>query len=244
MPETAIQAGAPVPKPDMSPTQYAPASIKKPHRSLPHRILHLCASLRVTVVLFLLSIILIFYGTWAQVDASIWTVVKTYFRGFYAFIPFKILFFRTIDIPENYGIPFPGGWTLGTLLLINLLAAHFVRFRLRWKRAGVLVLHSGIVVMMLGEFFTGMFAIEGRMVIVQGYKSNFVESDRRVELAVVDRSNPQKDDEIQVPGSFLKDSAQLKAEELPFDIEVAHFMANSAVIPVKDKERNPATNGV
>src|SRR5207237_7069133 len=97
-----------------APVPAAPAAQKRP-RSLPYRVLEFCASLRVTVVLFVLAFILVFFGTWAQVDASIWTVVKTYFRWWFVWIPFKVLAFRTIDIPESYGIPFPGGWTLGAL---------------------------------------------------------------------------------------------------------------------------------
>src|SRR5438270_13988928 len=117
MPDTATKAVA-------APGGMTPApSIEKPARGLPYKILQFCASLRVTVVLFVLSFILVFYGTWAQVDASIWTVVKQYFRWWYAWIPLKTILFRTVDIPENYAIPFPGGWTLGALLLVNLLAA-------------------------------------------------------------------------------------------------------------------------
>src|SRR5262249_18987910 len=80
---------------------------------------------------------------------------------------------------------FAGGWLLGAALLVNLLAAHLVRFRLSWKRSGILLIHSGIIVMMLGELVTGMFAIEGNMVIDQGASSNYVVHNRTPELAVV-----------------------------------------------------------
>src|ERR1700730_16196113 len=99
MQDTAIQAGAQAPGPHATTSPPAPSPATKKHaRSLPHIILDFCASLRVTVVLFLLAFLLVFYGTWAQVDAGIWTVVKQYFRWWYVFIPFKILVFRTIYI--------------------------------------------------------------------------------------------------------------------------------------------------
>ena len=50
--------------------------------------------------------------------------------------------------------PFPGGWLLGSVLLVNLLAAHAIRFKLSWKRSGILLLHAGIILMMIGEFIT------------------------------------------------------------------------------------------
>jgi hypothetical protein len=243
MQDTAIQAGSPTPRRTAPSSTPAPA-IKKQVRGLPYKTLEFCASLRVTVVLFVLAFALVFYGTWAQVDAGTWTVVNQYFRWFYVYIPLKILVFRAIDIPENYGIPFPGGWTLGVLLLVNLLAAHAIRFKLSWKRSGIMILHTGLIVMMLGEFFTGVFAIEGRMTIVEGYASNFVERDRHYELAIVDRSEPKVDDEYRVPGSFLKDGNLVQHAELPFDIEVVRYMTNSTIRRLKDKESNSATVGV
>src|SRR5689334_13228688 len=116
--------------------------VRKPE-TLPLRALKALASLRLTVILFVLSILLVFCGTLAQVDAGIWTVVNHYFRAFYVWIPLQVfshfgaVFFRFLGFPTDAhlsgGFPFPGGWTIGTLLLINLLAAHLIRFKLTWK---------------------------------------------------------------------------------------------------------------
>lgn len=247
MHDTAIKAGAPMANAtgNQQPLPAPPAlAIKKRPRGPLYKALECVASLRITVFLFVLAFILVFYGTWAQVDAGIWTVVKQYFRSWYAFFPFKILLFRIVDIPENYGIPYPGGWTIGALLLVNLLAAHAIRFKLTWKRSGILLLHAGIIVMMLGEFFTGKYAIEGHMTITEGYKSNFVESDRHYELAFVDRSNPKEDYEIQVPISLLPVGRTISDATLPFDIELALYMANSTIIPPNQAENILATAGV
>ena len=83
----------------------------------------------------------------------------------------------------------------------SALSDRALRFKLAWRRAGILILHSGLIAMMLGEFFTGLFAVEGRMTIVEGYASNFVEKDRHYELAIVDRADSKVDDECCVPGS-------------------------------------------
>ncbi|MFO0843370.1 MAG: hypothetical protein U0797_13385 [Gemmataceae bacterium] len=89
------------------------------------------ASLRLTVVLFVLSLLLVFFGTMAQIDNGIGTVMKEYFRWWWVWVPWRLLvqfgqvFF---GVPQAWNVsgafPFPGGWTLGTLLLINLIAAH------------------------------------------------------------------------------------------------------------------------
>ena len=45
---------------------------------------------------------------------------------------------KFLDVDPEYtvggGFPYPGGWVLGSLLMVNLLAAHFVWFRISWKR--------------------------------------------------------------------------------------------------------------
>ena len=48
------------------------------------------ASLRLTVVLFALALVLVFCGTLAQVDMGIWTAVNQYFRSAYVWIPFQL----------------------------------------------------------------------------------------------------------------------------------------------------------
>ena len=72
---------------------------------------------------------------------------------------------------SGYGI----GWLIGSVLLVNLLAAHAVRFKMNWKRSGILMLHAGVIILMLSELITGLFAIEGNMTIEQNGSSNFLE---------------------------------------------------------------------
>ena len=56
------------------------------------RILTRLADLRITVTLFALSLFLVFYGTLAQVDKGVWTVVSEYFRSPVVWIPLKTVF--------------------------------------------------------------------------------------------------------------------------------------------------------
>ncbi len=90
------------------------------------------ASLRITVVLFVLSLFLILAGTLAQVDYGIWTVMATYFRTWIAWIEIQV--FMPNEWAVSLGImdtvvPFPGGYILGGAMVINLVAAHAVRFK-------------------------------------------------------------------------------------------------------------------
>src|SRR5262249_1646611 len=153
-----------------------PRPARKPVHPL-WRALEIVASLRITVTLFVFALFLVFFGTWAQVDQGVWTAVANYFRSFLVWIPLHVFLLRAID-PVDVYIPFPGGWLLGALLLTNLLAAHIVRFKVSWKRSGILLIHGGIIIMMLGEFVAGVYQVEGTMRIRQGEAVNFIQHER------------------------------------------------------------------
>src|SRR4051812_13152699 len=94
-------------------------------------------SLKLTVVLLALSLVLIFWATIAQVDLGIWGVQEKFFHTFFV-----------LERIPNTEIPvpvFPGGYFIGGLLLINLIAAHIYRFKLTWKKAGIFLTHLGLI---------------------------------------------------------------------------------------------------
>jgi hypothetical protein len=223
-----------------TPAAVAPAVAKpkgKPWTVL--RVLQLAASLRLTVALFVLSLLLVFFGTLAQIDHGIWTVVGDYFRSFGVMVPFQLfvkfgqVFFglpADTTIPGSF--PFLGGTTLGLMLLVNLLAAHTVRFKLSAKRAGILAIHAGLIVLMLGELGTGLFAVEQRMSIATGETVNFTDTSNRVELALLTPhpEDSKKDLVVVVPQRLLQQTGRITSLELPVDVEVTEFWKNSRMV--------------
>jgi hypothetical protein len=217
-------------------------------RAMAHQLLQGLASLRLTVVLFALSLLLVFWGTWAQVDAGVWTVVNKYFRTGLVLVPLRTILFN-IPAPDSalgqFTLPYPGGWLLGGLLLANVIAAHLVRFKLAWKRSGILLIHSGIIVMMLGELFTGLFANEGRMTIIEKTSVNWVDHDKDIELAFV-RRDADKDHEVVIPHAFLAKGGLIQDTRLPVDVKVHSFMKNAHLEKYNPTAHpdNPATTGI
>jgi hypothetical protein len=219
------------------------------------RALRALASLRLTVVLFVLSIILVFYGTLAQIDGGIWNVVNSYFRCFVAWIPLQLnLQFAQVFLwfPRGWhipgAIPFPGGYILGGLMLINLLAAHLVRFRLTWKRSGILLIHGGMILLLLGELVTAVWAVEGTMTIDQGSSVNYVYHTRDAELAIVEPNltgdDGQAVDEMTViPNSLLRPGRTIESDKLPFRVRVLRYLVNSELERAAGAKENPATAG-
>src|SRR5262245_62033370 len=214
----AITADRPPPKA----TQAAPEVKTNPaiakREPFLRRVLQIAASLRTTVVLLLVAMGLVFFGTLAQVGNGVWTVVDNYFRSFFVWVPFQIFFHPTQQVAG--GFPYPGGWTIGFLLLTNLLTAHFLRFKLSWTKIGIWLIHIGLIVMMVGEFLTGVGAIEYRMLIEEGKSSSTLINYRKMELSFIDVTDPETDRAAAISSSRLKAGRTIKDDSLPFDIKV------------------------
>jgi ResB-like family protein len=218
-----------------------PRSRKGPVR----RVLEALASLKLTVVLLALSIVLVFCGTLAQIDHGIWAVVDMYFYSLAVWVPVQLFFPRTLHVPLWLGFPFPGGLLLGILLLTNLLAAHLVRFKLSWKRSGILLIHGGLIVLMISQAVYHYCGVEGTMAIFTGESANYVMQNERMELAVVAPIDAKSEEVTSVPGSKLRKGGTIQHPALPFDVRVVRYMPNSAEPePLKDPAANPATAGV
>jgi hypothetical protein len=182
-------------------------------------VLKFLSSLRLTVALMAMAMVLILAGTLAQVEQGVWTVVGRYFRSV------AVVIEPNLFIPEKWvkipgGIPFPGGLTLGVLLFINLVAAHAATFKLSWKRAGMIVTHLGVLLLLVGEFVTGALAEEGNMSIDEGASANYVEDIRTSELAVIDRSGAAEDAVVAVSQRLLAHGGRIAHAAMPFEVEV------------------------
>jgi hypothetical protein len=235
------------------PRGKAPVPARRPQGAWPvvKRALRPIASLRLTAVLFLFGFALVFFGTLAQTEFGIWSVVGRYFWSWVVWVPFQHLakfantfFDLSPDAKWAGSFPLPGGKLLWFALLINLLAAHLVRFRLAWRRAGVLVLHAGLLLLFISEYITREYAVEGAMTIPSSGSSNVLTHIRFCELAVIDPSPADHDDVTVIPGSRLRAGETVSDPQLPFEVQVDEFMVNSELVrPSARPTRPKATAG-
>ncbi|MCA9752263.1 MAG: cytochrome c biogenesis protein ResB [Gemmatimonadetes bacterium] len=200
------------------------------------RVLAPIASLKLTVALLAMSMFLVFAGTWAQLDRGIWTVLEQYFRTWWTVIPLGIFLPRDWNV--HGAIPFPGGWTIGGLMLVNLLAAHTIRFRWTKDRIGIFLIHFSLIMLLVGEFATGLFAVESRMTIDEGQTVNYAEDVRSVELAIVDVTDPSQNRVIAIPQRALEHKKTISHPDLPFTIQVDRFLPNADL--VSDENAGPS----
>ena len=214
----------------MSEAVIRPFPLKSPLRIL--------SSLRLTVICLGLGMLLVFLGTLAQVHLGIHAVQARYFQS---------LLIYWSPPGTGWKIPvLPGGYLLGTVLLVNLIAAHAVRFQLTRKKLGIILLHFGVILLLIGQLLTGLFARETQMRIDEGQTLGYSEAPREVELAVIDVTDPNFDQVVAIPEEVLARGGTIQSPTLPFTLNVRQFMGNARLTMRSQEPQAPpsqATTG-
>ncbi|HEV2331097.1 MAG TPA: cytochrome c biogenesis protein ResB [Verrucomicrobiae bacterium] len=183
------------------------------------RLIKIFASLRLTVVLLAFAIVLVFVGTLAQVDEGLYYVQSHYFKA--PIILGLDLFGRKIPMI------LPGGSLIGTLLLVNLLAAHIYRFQFSVKKIGIQFVHAGVILLLVGQLATQIFANESQISFAEGQTRSYSESANQYELAFTSASGPHSEQVVAFPSDLLAAGDELQDPNLPFKIRVKLFWKNS-----------------
>ncbi len=182
----------------------------------------LLSSLRLTVTLLGFAMVLIFVATITQVELGIYEVQARFFRSW-------IAWWDVMPGPKRVSIPIPGGTLLGILLIVNLLAAHGARFKLRWNKAGMIVIHTGILLMLLGEIFTGLLGREAQMAINEGETLNYSTFPREVELVLIRPDGDGLETVTAIPQSRMQEGAEFPLGG--FSVRIHSYYSNSEILP-------------
>lgn len=105
--------------------------------SLLHRLWDVLTSLKLTIVGLAMLMMLVVACTLAQVQMGTIGAVNMYMRAF-------LVWYQLPGIGYSIAI-FPGGALVGLVLTLNLGAAQFKRLELSWKKAGLWVVHAGLI---------------------------------------------------------------------------------------------------
>lgn len=184
-----------------------------------NRVTKFLTSLRLTVVLLAFAIILIWVGTVAQADEGLYQAQTRYFKQW-------IVLGATM-FGHRVPLILPGGYLLGTMLLVNLLAAHIARFQFTWKKLGIHVAHGGIILLLVGQLATDMFSRETQIRFVEGETKSYAESPSNYELVFQTSIDANRNREIAIPARMLARGGDITDPRLPFTIRVKNYWHNS-----------------
>ena len=175
------------------------------------------SSLKFSLFIFLFYFILVFVGTIDQVNLGIYYTQKKYFQSLFVNIPVL-----------NFMIPlFPGGFLLGSLLLINLTAATIVKLKWKIQNIGLILSHFGLIFLLLGAGLTSCLTTESVMSIKEGESSYFSQDQRFNELAIYNVSDSRSDFLVSVPDTLLKSKKPINHSKLPFTVTVLDYYQNA-----------------
>ena len=193
--------------------------------------------LSITVMGFLLLLTLL--GTLEQTRTSLYEVQKRYFESV----------FVVHDI-AGVPVPLPGVYLLLVVLAVNLIAGGIVRIRKSAATVGVLVVHLGIVVMLVGAMVEYYWSEKGHATLAEGDRTASFQSYYEWELAIAEipaQGGPVT--ELVIPGAqwahlSVDDSATFTSSALPFDLTVHHVLPNCRVVPAgADAVHVPVVDG-
>jgi hypothetical protein len=209
-------------------------------------------SLRLTVVCLACGLVLVFFGTMAQDPIGLFLAQDKFFRSFFVTAaPMWAGIKKTLqmlhiylppstaaDVLHGPGLPvFPGGYLVGGILLINLVASHFKRFSFSSNKTGIWMVHAGLILLLLGQLGTDLLSRETTLHLREGEARNYSETQRTAELAVIDTTDAEADKVVAIPQGVLQSRSSIQRAELPFTIRVKQFYPNSSV-------ENRSTNSV
>ena len=192
------------------------------------------ASLRFTLALLGFSLVLIFAATLDQVNLGIWTVQEKYFRSFAVFARAGPL---TVPL-------FPGGYTIGGLLLLNLVAALTTRLAWTSLRSGLVLVHSGLILLLAGELASGWWQRDFSVRLTVGETRSFAESPRDFELALTDTGDPAFNEVVAVPEALLAAKTPVQHPRLPFRMTTRAHYPNSSLHPRTGDSPGLASAGI
>jgi len=189
-------------------------------------------------ILFLLLLVLVFVGTLAQVEHGLFYAQKYYFDSYYT------IHYAFDTIP----VPLPGVFLLLILLSINLIAGGIFRMRKDWRRAGVLIIHLGILFMLMGGLVKRVYATEGQMTLFPGDSAAQYESYTLWEIGVAPANQEGEVTEYIIDDPEFTDmnpdeSRTFTNEAWPFDLEITEYMRNSQPLPSSGNPMRPAIDG-
>ncbi len=184
------------------------------------------ASVRLTLALLSFSMVLIFVATLEQVRIGIRGAQAEYFESLFGIWHYPLEFWGG-EFLNPLPLPIPGGYLLGGLLIVNLIAAFLTRFQWTMKKMGIQIIHLGIIMLLIGQMVTQAIQVESRMQINKGESVNYVERFHGVELAFSDVTEANRSKVVAIPQEMLQEGRILRTEDLPFKIKIKKFAPNS-----------------
>ena len=180
------------------------------------------ASYGFACVIFLFMLLLTFLGTIEQTTQGLFEVQQKYFESLF------VVHWAFDRIP----VPLPGVYLLLVLFCINLVLGGIIRMRKGKNTFGNLIIHSGMVLLILGGGIKYWFASDGHMTLAENESSNEFESYYLWEITATPVDGDGEPTSYIVhhegfAGLEPDQSVTFRHADLPFDLTINGYQQNS-----------------
>ncbi|MBI4559509.1 MAG: cytochrome c biogenesis protein ResB [Candidatus Hydrogenedentes bacterium] len=195
------------------------------------------ASYGFACLIFLFLLLLTYLGTLEQVEHGLYETQQRYFASLFL-------------VHEFFGVVpvvLPGVRLLLTLLFINIVCGGIVRMRKGWRQLGVMIVHVGIIVLLVGGYITYRFSMDGHLTLYENQQSSEFQSYHTWEIALAQPNEDGSRSEYIVSDTMFAHlgpdgSTTFQAEGLPFEITIRGYTENAR--PVRAAGNRAASNPV
>ena len=179
------------------------------------------ASYGLSVLLLLLLMVLVLFGTLEQTHSGLHEVQQRYFSSLFVVHP---LF-------GWFPLPLPGGYLLLGLLFVNMLFGAIIRAPKRFSRLGLLLAHGGVLFLVLAAFVSHHYAINGNMSLYEEQSSSQFQSYYDWEIRITEIEPESSGSIFIIPQCDFEDMAAsayrvFYASALPFELHVTQYHKN------------------
>jgi len=182
-----------------------------------HRIASVLTSARLTLICLAAAAVLVVAGTLAQAGGASYQAQTRYFRSFVVWWPLG---------ESGRSLPvLPGAYTVGAVLLLNLIAVRVKRFGTSLKEPGTVLLGAGLILMLVGQLLADRLSERSAMRLTRGAPSRYAEDLFRQELVIADKNGQV----ATVPASVLARKGEVRDARSQLTIRVKEFWPNADV---------------
>lgn len=175
------------------------------------------------IIVLLFMMLLLVLGTLWQAQYGLLKAQEMFYQSYVLLYPVGT---------SGLAIPLPGSRLLMVILFVNLLLATIFRMKPQKRLVGVYIVHVGILVLLVGGFFTAYGSYEGYMELREGGASNFSTRYNEEEIVVARESELGVETVTAIrkfydakPGERLLEASA----EIPFSLEALAIHPNSVV---------------
>jgi len=178
-------------------------------------------SLKLTVALLALGIILIFWATLAQTDLGVWGVQQKFFHSFFVL--------ERIPGTEIPAPVFPGGYFIAACCSSISSPRTSTASGIPGAKPGIWLTHLGLMLLLLGELLSGLWQQDYQMPFNVGDTKNYSESFRDNELVITDVTDPKTDVVVAIPEKILARGEAIQHPKLPFRVVPRLYYPNADI---------------